>query len=716
MKKLILGFFLVFVHLSGFANEPKRFMAGASSVDVTPVEFPVKVNGGFFEATATKVNDPLYARCIVLDDGSVRVAVVVVDNCLIPQELFDAAKEMANKSTGIPIERMMMSATHTHSGPAAVGALGTEPDEKYCRFLPGRIAKAVELAATNLAPAKVGWAVMDDPNHTNCRRWIMRPDRIQTDPFGRRSVRAMMHPGHQNPDYLGPAGPVDTQLSLLAVQSLDGRPIAILANYSMHYFGAEAISADYFGLFARIFAELTGGDTNFVAIMSQGTSGDLQWRDYSSPPSNEKIEKYAEEMARVAFEAYKKIKYQDYVTLAMAERKLELKIRPISEEDLSWAKKTAETFKDRKPQTLPEVYAREQMLLDQMPQTSELKLQALRIGEMGITAIGCEVFGITGLKIKAQSPLQTTFNIELANGYFGYIPPPEQHKLGGYTTWRARSAGLEVEAEPKIAECILELLEEVSGKPRRSISSPDLSGFGNYPKAVLASRPIAYYRCNEFVSPVAIDATGHSNNGIYEGGVAFYLEGPMSENVPQGNKINRAPQLAGGWLKASFKNLAQNYTVEFWFCNYLPTDARNVTGVLFSRPSANILGDYIYIGGSQVAGGKLIFGSGISNNALFGRTSIPPKTWHYLAFVRDGNKVNIYLDGQASPPDARRASPEISGEASGDSLSGEIFIGRRLDNNDTFEGRIDEAAIFNRALSVEEIAAHYKAAMSPKRY
>lgn len=174
MKKSILGLFLVFVPLAVFADDPKRFSAGVSSVDVTPVEFPVKVNGGFFEATATKVQDPLYARCIVLDDGPVRVAIVVVDNCLIPQEIFDKAKELANKSTGIPIERMMMSATHTHSGPAAVGALGTEPDERYCRFLPGRIAKAVELAAQNLAPARVGWIVAEDPNHTNCRRWILR--------------------------------------------------------------------------------------------------------------------------------------------------------------------------------------------------------------------------------------------------------------------------------------------------------------------------------------------------------------------------------------------------------------------------------------------------------------------------------------------------------------------------------------------------------------
>ncbi len=91
----------------------------------------------------------------------------------------------------------------------------------------------------------------------------------------------------------------------------------------------------------------------------------------------------------------------------------------------------------------------------------ELRLQAVRIGDLGITAIPDEVFGITGLKLKARSPLVHTMNIELANGAEGYIPPPEQHDLGGYTTWPARTAGLEVRAEPVIVETLLRLLEQV---------------------------------------------------------------------------------------------------------------------------------------------------------------------------------------------------------------------------------------------------------------
>jgi hypothetical protein len=111
---------------------------------------------------------------------------------------------------------------------------------------------------------------------------------------------------------------------------------------------------------------------------------------------------------------------------------------------------------------VPEVYARETVLLSQMPPTRELKIQALRIGGLGIGTIPNETYGSTGLYIKEQSPLKSTFVVELANGCEGYIPPPELHPLGGYTCWRARTACLEREAERKIRERVLELLAAIT--------------------------------------------------------------------------------------------------------------------------------------------------------------------------------------------------------------------------------------------------------------
>src|SRR5947209_12627294 len=80
------------------AAEPK-FQAGASAVDVTPERFPVVVNCGFFEATGTAARDRLHARALVLDDGTIRMTLVIVDSCMMPREFLDRVKELVAEET-----------------------------------------------------------------------------------------------------------------------------------------------------------------------------------------------------------------------------------------------------------------------------------------------------------------------------------------------------------------------------------------------------------------------------------------------------------------------------------------------------------------------------------------------------------------------------------------------------------------------------------------
>jgi hypothetical protein len=185
--------------------------------------------------------------------------------------------------------------------------------------------------------------------------------------------------------------------------------------------------------------------------------------DFVNPPRKFDRFSVGRDVARAAFEACKTIGYHDWAPIAMAEKLLTLKIRMPDEAEVAEAKVYLTPLKGRKPRTIEEVYARETVLLSQSPATRELKLQAIRIGSLGIAAMPNEVFASTGLAIKKDSPLKPTFSIELANGYDGYIPPPEQHKLGGYTTWRARSSCLEEQAEPQIKAAVLELLSQVAG-------------------------------------------------------------------------------------------------------------------------------------------------------------------------------------------------------------------------------------------------------------
>lgn len=681
------------------------FRAGAFAVDITPEKFPVIVNGNFFPVVADKAHDRLHARWIVLDDGKgTRIGLCVVDSLMTPRELLDEAKGEIEKATGLRPDRVMISATHTHSAPSVMGCLGSDADPDYPKFLVGKLVDGARQAVKNLAPAKVGHASVQLPQYTRTRQWVYRPDRMLRDPFGELTVRANMHPGYQNAAVIGPTGPSDPELSVVSFQSAERRPIAVLANYSMHYFGAPAVSSDYFGLFCeklarKIAPQQQPGSAPFVAIMSQGTSGDQHWMDYGAPEKKLTMDACAQALADAAHQAYQTIQFRADVDLAMGEKDLRIPVRAPDEKRLAWARDVVAKLKDGKPTTLPEVYAREAIFLHEKP-FRDVKLQAIRIGPVGIAAIPCEVFALTGLKIKAQSPLEKTFTIELANGADGYIPPPELHPLGGYTTWPARTAQLEVSAEPKILDASLALLEAVGGKTRRPMYEPDIA----YARAVRSAKPLAYWTMGAADGTFLSDASGNGHVGKYENGVVFYLAGPALE----GDGNNRCPHFAGGRMKADLPRLGGAYSVSFWFWNGQPTDARPVTAYLFSRgPDGHkeAAGDHLGVGGTFAARGRLLFFNGNKlNTVLAGTTPIESGTWNHVALVRDGNKVTAYLNGK---PD-----PEISGEAEPSIPPGtaQVFLGGRNDNFANLEGRIDEAAVFDRALKPDEVGKLFAAA------
>jgi hypothetical protein len=661
------------------------FRAGAYAIDVTPRHLPVLVSGMFLERASEKITDPLHARCLVLDDGATKIAIAVVDSCMMPRDLLDRAKDAAAKKTGIPADRILISATHSHSAASAMGVLGTPADAEYVKYLPGRIAEGIDAAASKLQPARIGWSAVDDYEHTHCRRWIYRPDKVLADPFGGMTARANMHPGYENPNAIAPSGPVDPQLSVVSIQSPGGDPIALLANYSMHYFGSTEVSADYYGLFPSKIANLIGAKENFVGIMSQGTSGDQMWMDYSKPKSSITLDRYASEVAQSAYRAYQGIEYHDWVPLGMVESRLTLQRRVPDAARLAWAREIVQRMNGGKPKTIPEVYALEQVYLHDDP-TRELKLQAIRIGDLGIAAIPDEVYALSGLKIKAKSPFRSTFTIELANGAEGYIPPPEQHQLGGYTTWPARTAGLEVQAEPRIVEQTIQLMEKLSGKSRRKPSDAN----GAYAQAVLASKPAAYWRMSDMEGSTAFDTSGNLHPAIYEPGIVHYLTGPESAGFSSGI-INRAAHFAGGRLTSQIASMPTNYSVEMWFWNGLSDVARSVTGYLFARGA----GDALAIGGSASSAGHLVL------DGTAGHTAIPTKSWNQIVLVRDGDRVAAYLNGNRTP------ELQVSSKAT---ASPEFFIGGRDDHESSFEGKIDEVSLYPRALSTDEVAAHYQSA------
>ena len=458
---------LLAVLLLAASGRSAEFRAGAYAQDVTPKKFPISVNGNFSDVQATAANDPLHARCLVLDDGNRKLALVIVDSCVIPRTLVTDAKQRAQKLTGIPPENILIAATHTHYAPTVTSAFQSDPNEEYVEYLTAKIADGIKIAHDRLQPSQLGFGRASDSTQVFNRRWKREQALIPPDPFGNTTDQVQMNPGHQAKGLIINAGPVDPEICMVAVRTAKGEPLALFANYSLHYVGGNpALSADYFGAYADRVAQLVApGRKDFVGAMFNGTSGDVNNINFAAPPAKagpgERIKIVAESVAKNTETGFAKIEYGS-PTLGALTKELKLKVRKPTARDIADAKETLKDWDGKKNLTTAKmIYARETLKMAEYPDEVPVTAQVLRIGNIAIAAMPCEIFTDIGLEIKKTSPFRNTFTVCLANGYNGYLPTPEQHALGGYETWRARSSYLETQSSVKLTAAIKELLAAV---------------------------------------------------------------------------------------------------------------------------------------------------------------------------------------------------------------------------------------------------------------
>ena len=334
-------------------DNPKSFRAGAATSNITPF-LGTDLIGGFSPRGSTHIHDELHARCLVLDDGETKLAIVIVDNVKFPTEVHGPTKELIQKNSGLPPENVLIAATHTHSAPSLRGKSYLELDEpldEYQKFVIRRIADGVQRAINNLEPARIGWGVGEVPQHVFNRRWLLNDGQTVTSPFGEEELAAM-NPGRYLKVLDKPAGPVNPKVYVLSVKSIEGRPIAVLANYWLHYVGGVGqghVSADYFGEFADRLQQLLaepGQEPPFVGMMSNGASADVNNNDYANygKPGRkryqryEKIREVAEDLAREVARVEDEIKYRDWAELGAAAESVTLKRRRPTPEQVQAAR------------------------------------------------------------------------------------------------------------------------------------------------------------------------------------------------------------------------------------------------------------------------------------------------------------------------------------------------------------------------------------------
>lgn len=423
---------------------------GAARSNINP-PLNCHICGYFNDRRAADIADDLQAKTVVFASDDTLIGLCMLDLIVATQEQLAVAKQRAHDLTGIPVENLFIACTHTHFGPAPLEIFNVPGEEEYMQWAMERAGDSFKLAYNRLQPAELGHGAGLCPEETHNRRWVMRDGSVQ------------MNPGYQNPEMVHPAGPTDPEVGLLVARDLEGKPLAAVANYSLHYVGgpyAQSISADYFGYFDRALQRMAGAE--FVGLMANGFCGDINNCDFTRPAPTyphpfAQAERVGTRVAAVAYSAWQGIRDWDrHPALGAKIQETPFVRRTSTEEELA----AARAYRDSKhdPADADWVYAGEVLALQGEPVERLTPVMALRLGDLGIVGLPGEIFVEYGLQIKQQSPFERTFTVELANDYIGYCPTDQALQEGSYETRLARTAKAAPGTEGRFVSAAVEVL------------------------------------------------------------------------------------------------------------------------------------------------------------------------------------------------------------------------------------------------------------------
>ncbi|HOX02072.1 MAG TPA: hypothetical protein P5555_08960 [Candidatus Paceibacterota bacterium] len=430
---IVLGLCLARCALHAQANP---FQAGAASVNITP-PLGIPLAGYYHARGADGVADELQAKALVFRDGQTQAAFVACDLISLPRDTVLEARQLIQQQSGIPASNVMISATHTHTGPVMTrGSARDESDggsgaasREYTSALPRLLARAVHDAQARLAPARVSFAREHEHRMSYVRRYWMKDGTVG------------WNPGKLNPNTIRPVSSIDPEVGVVYVESTARQPISTFVNFAMHTdtTGGTRLSADMPGALARCLAAYKGPD--MVTLFANGTCGNInhtnvRWPERQS--GTNEANRLGAILAAAVFKAYMDLEPAADCTLRARHEILALPLAPIRQEDVTAAREII----SRTPSApfLDRVRAYKTLDVQRrngQPIEAEVQVVALG-GELAWVALPGEIFVELGLSIKAASPFRQTHIAELANGSVGYVPNRSAYAEGNYEVVSAR--------------------------------------------------------------------------------------------------------------------------------------------------------------------------------------------------------------------------------------------------------------------------------------
>lgn len=454
--------------------------AGFDERDITPT-VGMERPGNYAKVLIGSTHDRLKVRAAVFGNGADRIALIGVDTLTISERTVAEARAEIHRRCGITGDRVLVAASHTHSGGPLFGYfasdftlgspelrhlavdLSTVIDPGYHAQVISSITDAVARADGRACSGSMSYDLSCVHDVSFNRRFVMRDGSIHT------------HPGKGNPHIVRPAGPVDRELSVLGWWREDGSLIGCIVSFPCHgTTDPGGTSADWVYYLERTVRAAFGD--HVIVVFLNGACGDVTQINNISQREREIGERWTRIVGtRVGSEAVRLLAgaHPEPAPELIAARRVVIDIprRRPSSRRIDEAKailasvpppNAADEWADD-PETTRWVMAKELVVLDYVAQNAprmSVEIQAIRLGRALYVANPGECFSETGLAIKSKSQFPGLTVVTMANGAVGYVPPQSAFGSigGGYETVLTSYSNLVCDAEERIVTKSLELV------------------------------------------------------------------------------------------------------------------------------------------------------------------------------------------------------------------------------------------------------------------
>ncbi len=464
MRRIVAFILLLAVCLSLGAcagAEKKGFRAGYGREKVMP-DTPLTLGGsGTHDRVSEGALDFLYVTCIAVTDAKDQTVLLITQDFLNADDSFVVpAKEKIAAATGIPVENIMVSGTHTHSAPSITNA-NLPGMAAYREIYYTAIVKAAEKSLADRSPAKVQTGSVWAEGMAFSRQYIL-PDGTMTN-----NAAASLDPqGHpDDPDQ-------EAQLVRFIREAEDKKDILIM-NYPIHATFNGSASDKYICSDApgsiRYYIEKEAG--LHVAYFIAAAGNQVPDSKLKSEKHGLDWEEYGHALGKIIVDHLPQLQDVASGDIVLKKEIFTATTNKDKVDMLTQAKEVMSAYSSggtKKSDPLVKEYgfssvweAQAIRTRAELPETQELPLNVLAFGDTAFIFAPYEMFAPTGMDIKERSPYDMTFVVTCANGSFGYLPTDRAYDYGVYEGFVTRVVRGTAEG---VADKFLSMLTEIKNE------------------------------------------------------------------------------------------------------------------------------------------------------------------------------------------------------------------------------------------------------------